>query len=151
MYKLINPNTSSINIFLWLCFNFFSDVPVKCYRRSRLFCRPVFCACGKVFLSAVPVSIAGHHPVTFFMEKELTELKDFLSSVIEKYPPLPRAADIETRIENAIATRRLIKDYEHKARYKIRELFGESHITLYKNDIHRIATECLRQYRSKTG
>ena len=85
------------------------------------------------------------------MEKELKELKEFLSSVVKQYPPLPKAVDIESKIDNAIATRKLVSDYERKARYKIRELFGHDYVTTYKNDIHRIATECLRQYHNRSG
>lgn len=80
------------------------------------------------------------------MEKQLNELTEFLKATVNNYPPLPKATNIEERIDKAVAYREILSDYNLKATYKIKELFASANINTCKNQIQQIAAECLHSY-----
>lgn len=83
------------------------------------------------------------------MEQKFIELEQFLTSIVSQYPPLPRAKDLEDRIDNIIAYKEMISDYNHKARYKIQELFAGHKVIPHKKKINKIAMRCLHNYHKQ--
>jgi hypothetical protein len=80
------------------------------------------------------------------MKQKFVELEQFLSSVVSQYPPLPRATDVEDQIDNIVAYKAMVTDYNRKAKYKIQELFAGHKIEPHKKHIHKIALRCLHSY-----
>lgn len=83
------------------------------------------------------------------MENKFNELEQFLTTVVNNYPPLPRATDVEERLDNILAYRSMVSDYNAKARHKIKELFEDNKLHAHKKQIHNIALRCLRSYHAK--
>ncbi len=80
------------------------------------------------------------------MEQKFVELEQFLKTIVSQYPPLPKPTDVEDRIDNIVAYKAMVSDYNRKAQYKIQELFAGQKIDLHKKHIHKIALRCLHNY-----
>ena len=80
------------------------------------------------------------------MDNKLIELELFLNSVINNYPPLSKATNIEDRLDRAVAYRELLADYKTKAHLKVSELFNNRQLDELRGDIQRLANDCLRNY-----
>ena len=83
------------------------------------------------------------------MKQKFTELEQFLTHIVAQYPPLPKAADVEDRIDNVVAYKAMISDYNRKAQYKIQELFAGHKIDPHKKQIQKIAVRCLHNYNRR--
>lgn len=93
------------------------------------------------------VGISYTPPV--IMEQKFVELEQFLNTIVSQYPPLPKAQDVEDRLDNIVAYKAIVTDYNRKAQYKIQELFAGHKIDPHKKHIHKIATRCLHNYNKQ--
>lgn len=104
---------------------------------------------GKVFIANSiknDQQLTVHIGITINMEDKLSELEQFLNTIVNNYPPLPKATNIEERLDKAAAYGALLTDYKEKASSKIRELFADERLNDYNGDIHTVANKCLRNY-----